>query len=87
MMFTHHRTARLLFSVIFSVGEINYCQFAMKMLGVRKSSSPIRLLTPLEGAFRRMKMRAVIHKRVFFYHISLLEQRFVTKMPIQAATP
>lgn len=81
------KTANLLFSVIFSADKINFCQFAMKMLATRKSRIPIRFLTTLEGAFTRVKMRAVIQKMFYSYHIFLLEQHVVTKNPIRAATP
>lgn len=56
------KTASLLFSLIFSAGKTNYCQFARKMPVIRQSSIPIRPLATLEEAFTRVKMRAVTQK-------------------------
>lgn len=63
----------------------------MKMLVMRKSSIPVRPLITLEEAFTRVKMRAVIQKMFYSFHIScchifLLEQHVITKILIQAAT-
>lgn len=62
-----------------TAGESTYCQLKME----------IRLAT-VERAFTRVKMRAVIQKMFYSFHISfyqilLLEQCVVTRTPTQAA--